>query len=167
MIKYEKYKKMIYNRAWYLHNISGAEWEELVCIGNLAYIETMQRFRPDIGVSFSTYFYRFCHGRMLDFIKKQQIAETTYIEEIPETEFLSQQPIVFDNMNTIHIIEKLSDSAKQIVFDLINDCSQFGFKKNDEPPRMINRIKKVLKNRGWENYQIEKTIQELSMVFQN
>ena len=57
---------MIYKLAWSFHNTTGLPIDDFVGEGSLAYVECRDKYRPSMGVKFSTYAHRAVQNRMID-----------------------------------------------------------------------------------------------------
>jgi hypothetical protein len=68
---YDQYKNLIYDRALSFHKTTGFEFEELVCEGNLVFMNCLKDFNTNKNVSFSTYLYKGLNFGLYNFISSQ------------------------------------------------------------------------------------------------
>jgi RNA polymerase sigma factor (sigma-70 family) len=69
-MKYQEFEKMIAKLAW-KHTKEKKDFEELMAIGNLAFVKASHRFNNIEGCR-STFFYRCINNSMKDWLRKKQ-----------------------------------------------------------------------------------------------
>ena len=127
-IEYEKYKRLIYKRAWIWARKTGMDVEELIAEGNLVFAIKVKEYDEEKSC-FSTFLYRSLELHFLNLFNYQKTRRHNAVDGV---EFLPAKNNTGDNVILMDFLEKKSsESAKKILILALNP-----------PPDFIDCVKK-------------------------
>ena len=151
-IEYEKYKFIILKLAHQYKKNKLVEFEDLVGIGNLAFVIASQKYNVNKKVKFSTFLYRCVENALLNTVKAKQFYYT------------KKENFIFVNKKTIREnvgIDNLEDDKNHYRVMIwargLSKESQFVLNLIWKTPGKIGKnvtkttIKKYLISQGWEH----------------
>ncbi len=162
---YEKYKNLIYSRAYAFHHATGIELDEFIGWGNLKFVECQKSYDPMMA-SFTTYLYIQITGMFLEMARKNWVLEKYITPDSIQENINNLNPeylVLFKEM-----LQGLSADAKEIIniilssarTNFINSAKHFD---NTIPFNSKGQIQRYLQWRGWNFARIQKTFQEITM----
>jgi DNA-directed RNA polymerase specialized sigma24 family protein len=151
-------EKMLYQMCWKFAKRFGLDFDELVGVGHLAFMQTYKGFDPTRGCQFSSHFYNNLRHALLDFLTAEQLSKQRYQVNdeltcgVPDTHTHRLQ----------NILAGLSDDARTIVMAVVESPGELAevlrCKRQDKLRRGLWQHFKAL---GWSMGRTEECFAEI------
>jgi len=158
--------------AWLFHETTGIEFEELFAEAALAYCEGLKNgkhpYNPTKG-SMSTHMWYRITNHLKDYLKKQPAYKYAYhnkdLVDPTKTPHLEYVDIQYTErpITQIPFWEALNKEAQEIANIVLFKPKTY--LKYNRQSDAVERVKQVLKDKGWSNKKIEYGITNLKLAF--
>lgn len=161
-IKYEDYKKMIYDMGWRWNRKLNLDVDTLVAEACVIFAEILNDF-DEKKSKFSTLLYIAINNRFKNIMKEQrrfknQGISVEYLEELHAPVGNFENDYIFKNL-----IDSLSEEAKKIISIVFNTPADL-LKILPQPMLSLSQLTQYLVNTGWERAVISKSINEIREI---
>jgi len=152
---YEDLKNLLYQTAHKFQKMHGGDFEELVSIANLSFVEAYKSYSPEAGAI--TTWVRFCvWHNMLDHLDKEIKSKRTRAED-KEQKITHHRPL-------IDFLDDLSNESEQIINLVLSTPPELQTLIDDtggEIKLMKKTISKYLQSIGWGRKKIKRAFVEI------
>lgn len=147
--------------AWSFYHTTGLDWEDLFQEAAIAYLEAKDNYNPGDG-KITTYLWHCMTKRLNNYLKEQEsykCAQHNGGSGIASLEDITTDPYI----ETTPFWEELSVTAQMIAEVVI--ASPKPYLEHETRPLSINRIRRVMRNYGWDWNKTREGLNELRTVY--
>lgn len=157
--RYKTIERLILKLAW-VHSFNSQQLEEMVAVGNLAFVKAMRRFDGN-EKTFSTYMYRVINNAMIDHLRKQRtFNQYCFLADMEE------EPIECGYGQRLHFLDAMVDlswETKCMIKDLLYDPFQL-YKRAvcKSKTQLQTAFKKLMQDYGYRDCDINMAMEEIT-----